>query len=140
MTRLLGLAACGSILRAAAGCGGSSTHAHEAKNADLSAITAVATNGVRNGSSGAPVAGVIVSGTVTNTDTQPLRCSNTAFVLMSGSDAILPASAWCAAPSLEPGQSAMFTATFASPPTGQLALQLTHPDGSYERHDLDVPQ
>lgn len=134
------LAGCCALVALLSGCGGSHAQARAAAHDDLQAIIAVPTSGVRNGASGAPLTGIVVSGEITNNDTQTIRCGNASFVLMHGTNAILPSKTWCAAPALDAGQTAAFSLTFAAPGGGDLTLQLTHPDGSYERHDLAIPR
>lgn len=110
-----------------------------AKTQYLSAIQAMPAP-MRNGSSGAPTVGLVVSGTITNGGTTPLRCSRTAFVLVrSGDGDVIPSAEFCALPSIAPQQSAYFNATFAAPPRDDWKLRFEHGDGSYEIHDLFVP-
>jgi hypothetical protein len=95
---------------------------------------------MRNGSSGAPLEGIVVSGTLTNDGSSPLQCSANVFVLVRPSgEGIIPTSQFCAVPSLAPQQSTYFNATFAAAPRDDLRLRFDHSDGTYEVHDLVVP-
>ncbi len=95
---------------------------------------------MRNGSSGAPVVGLVVSGTITNGGSTPLQCSRSMFVLVGpGEGDVMPTTEFCGLPSIAPAQSAYFNATFAAPPRDGWKLRFEHGDGSYEIHDLAVP-
>lgn len=125
-----------------AGCAGG-TDAHRggrlSKQQYLSAIQAVPAP-MRTGQTGAPMVGLIVSGTITNDGRAPLRCSASEFVLVSasGSD-VAPSGQFCATPIIPPQQSSYFNATFPAPPRDDWQLRFEHFDGSYEIHDLAVP-
>jgi hypothetical protein len=95
---------------------------------------------MRTAGSGAPIEGLVISGTITNDGTAPLECSAGEFVLMrTGGDDVIPSSQFCAVPSIAPQQSTYFNATFAIAPRDDLRLRFEHADGSYELHDLVVP-
>ncbi len=86
----------------------------------LSAIEAVPAP-MRTGASGAPIEGLIVSGTITNDGKAPLTCSPGEFVLVrAGSGDVSPSSEFCALPSIAPNQSTYFNATFAAAPRDDL--------------------
>lgn len=94
----------------------------------------------RNGKSGAPVAALTVSGTITNTDSTPMQCSASSFVLVNANgNAVLPSAEWCDMPSIPPKQSGFFSATFSTSESDNLQLRFEHPDGSYEAHELIIP-
>lgn len=110
-----------------------------AKTQYLSAVQAIPAP-LRNGSTGAPIVGIVVSGTITNAGTTALQCSRSEFVLIRPGDGdVAPAAEFCAMPSIEPKQSAYFNATFAAPPRDDWKLRFEHGDGTYEVHDLIVP-
>lgn len=95
---------------------------------------------VRTGVSGAPVNALVVSGTITNTGSVPLRCRPTAFLLVDpNGNAVTPKTQWCDVPSIAPRRSAGFTATFMDAPQDHLQLRFMHPDGTYEAHRINVP-
>lgn len=96
---------------------------------------------MRTGATGAPMVGIVVSGTITNDGRAPLRCSATEFILVSSSGAsdVAPSAQFCMVPTLAPQQSSYFSATFPAPPRDDLQLRFEHADGSYEIHDLAVP-
>jgi hypothetical protein len=95
---------------------------------------------VRSGQSGAPVRGVHVFGTITNTSDETLRCRPTAFLLVErNGDAIAPTSQWCDVPAIAPQQSGTFSANFPTMQTAHLELRFEHPDGTYESHALTLP-
>lgn len=95
---------------------------------------------MRNGSSGAPVSGVTVTGTITNHGASALHCrSNSFFLTTDGKGALTPATQWCDAPAIAPSTSAQFTLTFATPPRDGLTLRFEHPNGTYETHELILP-
>ncbi len=123
-----------------AGCASGNTQ-HKARRSasdDLSAIQAT-TSPVRNGS-GAPIDALVVSGTITNTGSAPLRCRATSFLLVDqNGNAYAPSAQWCDVPSIGPSLSAGFTATFRAPQTPNLELRFEHPDGTYEAHPLHFP-
>jgi len=84
--------------------------------------------------------GVTISGTITNTDAQPLRCNAIAFLLVDArGDALAPATHFCDMPAIAPNDSGYFSATFDPRTTDDLHLRFQHPDGSYETHDVIVP-
>ena len=123
------------------GCSGGRTQhrAHLSALQDLSEIQATRT-ALRNGASGAPMSGVVVSGTITNTGSTPLRCRATAFLLLDSSgNALMPRTQFCDVPSIGPHRSAGFSATFTTTDPAQLQLRFEHPDGTYETHALIVP-
>jgi hypothetical protein len=106
------------------------------------AITALEASAapVRNGQSGAPVRGVRVSGTITNTGHETLRCRPTAFLLVDGNgEAIAPVWQSCDVPVIAPEQSGTFSAVFSTMQTAHLQLRFEHPDGTYESHALTLP-
>jgi hypothetical protein len=110
-----------------------------AKQQYLSAINVVPAP-MRTGSTGAPMLGLVVSGTITNDSDTPLRCSPAEFLLVeNGGDDVAPSSQFCTLPSVPPRQSTYFTASFAQAPRDDLQLRFEHGDGSYEIHDLSVP-
>lgn len=125
-----------------AGCaGGGSAHqgGQLSRQQYLSAVQAIPAP-MRTGSTGAPMVGVVVSGTLTNDSEAPMRCSASAFVLVSSSgNDVAPSSQFCAVPTIAPQQSSYFSVTFAAPPRDDLQLRFEHGDGSYEIHDLAVP-
>jgi hypothetical protein len=124
---------------AVAGCWGGGAHARVAAHDDLSAIQAIPVQ-LRNGGSGAPVSGVNVTGTITNSGSKPLRCTAIAFLLVDDrGNAVSPSSQFCEVQILAPNDSAYFNATFPTQETDNLQLRFEHPDGSYETHDLAVP-
>jgi hypothetical protein len=95
---------------------------------------------IRNGASGAPTRGVMISGTITNTGSTALRCRPTEFLLVDASgNAIAPSSQWCDVPSIAPQQSGTFNATFPTTQTAHLQLRFEHPDGTYEAHKVALP-
>ncbi len=101
---------------ALAGCAGAGNHrARLAAHADLSALQ-TSLIAVRNGASGAPVNGLLVSGTITNTGPAMLRCRLSAFLLIEeNGNAVAPSSQWCDVPAIAPTRSARFSATFPQP-------------------------
>lgn len=126
-----------------AGCaGGGSAHRGGtlSKQHYLSAVQAIPAP-MRTGSTGAPMVGLVVSGTITNDGSAPLRCSASEFVLVSTSsgDDVAPSAQFCAVPAIAPQQSSYFSVTFAAAPRDDLQLRFEHGDGSYEIHDLAVP-
>lgn len=124
-----------------AGCsgGGDRSGGRLAKQQYLSAVQAVPAP-MRTGSTGAPIVGLVVSGTITNGGNAPLQCTRSAFVLIrSGDNDVSPAAQFCALPSIAPRQSTYFNATFAAPPRDDWQLRFEHADGSYEIHQLAVP-
>jgi hypothetical protein len=126
------------VLAICSGCStaGKST-ARPALHTDLSAIEAIGGTAVRNGASGAPIAGVTVTGTLTNTDARAMRCTTSAFLLSAGTEnPVTPSSAWCALPSIAPNQSTAFSATFATTARTHLQLRFEHPSGTYELHQI----
>ena len=121
-----------------AGCSGSAHQAKIAAHDDLSAIQAVSAE-LRGSGSSAPVTGLTVSGTITNTDGQPLHCGTNTFLIVDESGkAVSPASQFCDQPAIAPSESGYFSATFNTQETDNLQLRFEHPDGSYETHDLIV--
>lgn len=129
------------ILVALAGCAGASARrgGHLSKQQYLSALQVIPAP-MRTGSTGAPIVGLLVSGTITNDGKTPLACSRSAFVLVrSGQGDVPPAAQFCALPSIAPQQSTFFNATFAAAPRDDWQLRFEHGDGSYEIHDLIVP-
>lgn len=124
------------------GCSAGGTHrgGHLSNVQYLSAIQSVPAP-MRTGSSGAPIVGLAVSGTITNDGKVPMHCSSASFVLVrnSGGAAIAPASQFCGLPSIAPQQSTYFNATFVAAPNREWKLRFEHGDGSYEMHDLIVP-
>lgn len=105
----------------------------------LSAIEAVPAP-MRNGATGAPVIGLVVSGTVTNAGRAPLHCSANMFLLVNArGDDMAPTTGFCAVARLPVQQSTYFNATFVAAPGDRLKLRFEHGDGSYEVHDLAVP-
>ena len=124
-------------------CGCASAHSGQggtlSKQQYLSALEALPA-AMRVGSTGAPIEGLAISGTITNDGATPLQCSPSEFYLVrSSGDDVPPSSQFCATPKLAPQQSTYFTATFSSPPRDDLRLRFEHGDGSYEIHDLVVP-
>jgi hypothetical protein len=110
-----------------------------AKTNFLSAIQVVPAP-MHTGSTGAPIVGLVVSGTITNDGSSTLQCTRSTFVLMNPSESdIAPSAEFCALPSIPPKQSTYFNATFAAPPRDDWKLRFEHGDGSYEVHDLIVP-
>jgi hypothetical protein len=110
-----------------------------AKQQYLSAIEAVPAP-MRTGATGAPMVGLVISGTITNDGASPLHCSPAEFVLVqNGGDGVAPSSEFCTLPSVAPRQSTYFTASFPQAPRDDLQLRFEHGDGSYEIHDLAVP-
>lgn len=123
------------------GCSGSGAQHHAQRSAsdDLSAIQATSTPAF-NGS-GAPIDALVVSGTITNTSSTPLRCRATAFLLVEeNGNAFAPSSQWCDVLLIGPSHSAGFSATFRAPQAPHLQLRFVHPDGTYEAHSLHFPQ
>lgn len=117
---------------------GATQKARVAAHNDLSAIQAV--QRTIPGKSGVPVSIVFVSGTITNTDPNPMKCSPSSFLLVDGAgNAVAPQTQWCDAPSIAPSQSAFFNATFTAKDLRNVQLRFVHPDGSYEVHDLILP-
>jgi hypothetical protein len=105
----------------------------------LSAIEAMPAP-MRTGSTGAPIVGLAISGTLTNDGKVPLHCSSAAFVLVRAGDGdVTPTGEFCTVPSIAPQQSTYFNVTFAAPPRDDWQLRFEHGDGSYEIHDLAVP-
>lgn len=96
---------------------------------------------MRTGSTGAPLVGLVISGTITNDGRAPLRCSPSEFVLVNarGNNDVSPSAQYCLVPTIAPQQSSYFSATFAAAPGDNLQLRFEHGDGSYEIHDLAVP-
>ena len=124
-----------------AACAGGPTHrgGQLSKQQYLSAIQAIPAP-MRTGATGAPIVGLVISGTITNDGTQPLQCSRSAFVLMRSDDGdVSPTAQFCAIPSIPPQQSTFFNATFAAAPRDDWKLRFEHGDGTYEVHDLIVP-
>ena len=106
---------------------------------DISALQAMQ-GPLRGAKSGAPLNVVNVSGTLTNKDSTPIACSGTQFVLLdSRGNAFTPSAQWCDTPSIAPGQSAYFNASFPVAAGDDLQLRFEHSDGSYETHNLIVP-
>jgi len=124
-----------------AGCAGTAAHRGGQLSPDhyLSAIQAVPAP-MRNGSSGAPLVGLMISGTITNDGKTPLQCARASFVLTrTGDGDVSPTAEFCALPSIAPQQSTFFNATFAAAPRDDWKLRFEHSDGTYEIHDLIVP-
>lgn len=124
-----------------AGCAGGTTARGGtlAKTQYLSAVQSMPVP-LRNGSTGAPVVGIVVSGTITNGGNTVLQCSRSEFLLTRPGDGdVAPTAEFCAVPSIQPQQSAYFNATFAAPPRDDWKLRFEHGDGTYEVHDLIVP-
>jgi hypothetical protein len=124
-----------------AGCAGTAAHRGGKLSPEqyLSAIQTVPAP-MRNGSSGAPLVGLMISGTITNDGTTPLQCTRASFVLVrSGDGDVSPTAEFCALPSIAPQQSTFFNATFAAAPRDDWKLRFEHSDGTYEIHDLIVP-
>jgi len=95
---------------------------------------------VRTGVSGAPVNALVVSGTITNTGSTPLRCRAASFLLIDDNgNAFMPKTQWCDVPAIAPRRSAEFSATFTLTQQAHLQLRFEHPDGTYEAHKLKVP-
>ncbi len=106
---------------------------------DLSAIRTLRA-ALKNGTSGAPVDGLTISGIITNTGSAPLRCNAMSFLLVAANgNALMPRAQWCDVPFLAPKHSAGFSATFPVPPEARFQLRFEHPDGTYEVHRLTVP-
>lgn len=124
-----------------AGCGGAAHSTRTiAPRDDISALQAVQNVPMRNGATGAPIEGLTVSGTITNTDTSLLRCRANAFLLIAPSGAaIAPSLQWCDVPAIAPDHSAEFTATFVTPAHQNLQLRFEHPNGTYETHNVILP-
>jgi hypothetical protein len=122
------------------GCGGNPhNRGRLSAHQELSAIQTVRTP-LGTGAAGAPINGVIVSGTITNWDATPLRCRASQFLLVDiRGNAVVPRAQWCAVPSIGPRRWARFSATFTTMQRTHLELRFEHPDGSYERHALRVP-
>jgi hypothetical protein len=128
-------------LFALAGCAGGGSQQRGgrlSKEQYLSALQALPAP-MRTGSTGAPVVGLVVSGTITNGGKTPLRCSTSAFVVISSSDDVAPSAEFCAMPLLAPAQSTYFNASFPTAPRDDLQLRFEHGDGTYEVHALIVP-
>jgi hypothetical protein len=123
-----------------AGCAGGAQRGGElSKLQYLSAIEAVPAP-MRTGATGAPIVGLVISGTITNDGKTPMQCSRSAFLLVrSGDGDVTPSGQYCALPSIAPQQSTFFNVTFAAPPRDDWQLRFEHGDGSYEIHDLAVP-
>jgi hypothetical protein len=136
--RILGFL-CAALLLAACSGAQADRGGHLAKEHYLSAIQAVPAP-VRTGVSGAPMVGLVVSGTITNGSKTAFQCSRSAFVLVrSGDGDIAPLAEFCMTPTLAPKQSTYFNATFPAPPRDDWQLRFEHGDGSYEVHSLAVP-
>lgn len=135
------IAAIAATLILLAGCSGGSAHrgGQLSKQQYLSAIQTIPAP-MRTGATGAPIVGLVVSGTITNDGSEPLQCSRSAFVLVrSGDGDVSPTAQFCALPSIAPQQSTFFNATFAAAPRDDWKLRFEHGDGTYEVHDLIVP-
>jgi hypothetical protein len=123
-----------------AGCGGGEHRGGTlSKEQYLSAIQVVPAP-MRTGATGAPIVGLVISGTLTNDGNTPLQCSRSEFVLVRSNDNdVAPSGQYCESPSVAPQQSTFFNATFAAPPRDDWQLRFEHGDGTYEVHDLAVP-
>lgn len=135
------IAAIAATLILLAGCSGGSAHrgGQLSKQQYLSAIQTIPAP-MRTGATGAPIVGLVVSGTITNDGSEPLQCSRSAFVLVRPGDGdVSPTAQFCALPSIAPQQSTFFNATFAAAPRDDWKLRFEHGDGTYEVHDLIVP-
>lgn len=129
----------GLVLLAACSGGNAERGGTLSKTQFVSAIQVVPAP-MRTGSTGAPIVGMLVSGTITNDGSSALQCTRSAFVLVSPAESdIAPSAEFCALPSIPPKQSAYFNATFAAPPRDDWKLRFEHGDGSYEVHNLIVP-
>lgn len=123
-----------------AACGGGSHHVRKAATDDLSAIEALPSSSIPLGSSGAPITGVTVSGTITDADARLLRCRPESFLLLTPQgNAIAPVRQFCDKPVLHRGKSGYFTATFVTADLDGLRIRFEHPNGNYETHDLILP-
>lgn len=123
---------------ALAACSGHVHRARIAAHDDISAIQALPSHLPSKGA--APMTGITVSGTITNSGRQPLRCSAISFLVVDhGGNAISPTSEYCDMPAVAPNRSGYFSATFDTRPSENLQLRFEHPDGSYETHELTVP-
>lgn len=121
-------------------CSGAARHPQRAAKDDLSALQALPGASIPLGWSGAPVSGITVSGTVTNTGSKQLHCSAGSFLLLTRKgDAIPPARQFCNEPVLGPGTSGYFTVTFVTAAGGGLRIRFEHPSGTYETHELILP-
>jgi len=124
------LVACGANTR---------NRGHLSAHQDLSAIQTAHTP-LGTGAAGAPINGLVVSGTITNRGATPLRCRASQFLLVDQrGDAVAPRAQWCAVPSIGPRRWARFSATFTTTERAHLQLRFEHPDGSYESHALSDP-
>ena len=135
------IAAILAALTLLAGCGGGGEHRGGtlSKQQYLSAIQVVPAP-MRTGATGAPIVGLVISGTLTNDGSAPLQCSRSAFVLVRpGDNDVAPASQYCEIPSVAPRQSTFFNASFAAPPRDDWQLRFEHPDGTYEAHKVALP-
>ena len=95
---------------------------------------------MRNGASGVPLSGVVVTGTIRNAGSAPMSCRPTEFLLIDASgNANLPRLQWCTLPTIPPRSSTNFTATFSVTDDRHLQLRFEHPDGSYEAHPIALP-
>src|SRR5579872_4171195 len=96
------------VILTLAGCAaGTQRHAsHPSANQDLTDIQTAGTM-LRNGASGAPISGIIVSGEIMNTGSTPLHCRDTSFLLVdSAGNGLMPRTQWCDIPSVAPRGSA----------------------------------
>jgi hypothetical protein len=134
------IAAILAALTLLAGCGaGEHRGGTLSKQQYLSAIQVVPAP-MRTGATGAPIVGLVISGTLTNDGNTPLQCSRSEFVLVRSNDSdVAPSGEYCESPSVAPQQSTFFNATFAAPPRDDWQLRFEHGDGTYEVHDLAVP-
>lgn len=94
---------------------------------------------VRNGQSGAPVTALVVSGTISNKASQPLRCYPQSFFLTDASgNAVQPSSGYCDVPAIGPNNASAFNVTFRLLPKAPVELRFEHGDGTYEARKLDL--
>ncbi|HKU67890.1 MAG TPA: hypothetical protein VJP85_08940 [Candidatus Baltobacteraceae bacterium] len=128
-----------SILLAACAGGGEHRGGTLSKDQYLSAIQVVPAP-MRTGATGAPIVGMVISGTLTNGGAAPMRCLRSSFVLVRpAAGDVAPSGEFCTTPSIAPRQSTYFNVTFAAPPRDDWQLRFEHGDGSYEVHALAVP-
>ncbi|MFN2448805.1 MAG: hypothetical protein ABR508_03290 [Candidatus Baltobacteraceae bacterium] len=137
MRSLAGALCCALALTACGGTGGG-TKMRLSKKHDIMMLQAVYAP-VRNGTSGAPVDGLIVRGTIANKDTRPLACRGDSFVLTDRTgNGEAPSTAWCDAPAIGPHNASAFNVTFRTIPAPPLELRFQHGDGTYEARALDI--
>lgn len=130
-----------AVLALLAGCaGGTSQRAGRLSKVQYLSAVQVIPEPMRTSGSGAPIVGLVVSGTITNDGATALQCTHADFVLVrAGDNDVAPTGEFCAEPSIAPQQSTYFNVTFAAAPRDDWQLRFEHGDGSYEIHQLDVP-